>query len=787
MKRFTLQTLEFQQIKELVSQHASSFFGKEHVMKLQPESRYELVKHRLAETGEALDVLRLKGDFSFPNFYDIREYLKRLLAGGYLDPEELLAVADTIRAGRRIRSTFKQIDTEQAPLTILREYIDQISPLNELELEIQQTIDDYGQVRNEASPSLRMIRRKMEQLRENIQNTLQQMLRNPSIQKQLQESIVTQRFDRYVIPVKQEYRGSIDGIVHDQSSSGATLFIEPAQVVSLNNQLREQELAEEQEIERILREVSQSVLEVVEPLAINVDRLGTMDVIFAKAQFGRVYRGICPILSEDCKLRLKKARHPLIPADQVVPIDVNLDDQQKAILITGPNTGGKTVSLKTVGLFALMTQTGFPITAEEGSIMPVYSGVFADIGDEQSIEQNLSTFSSHMTHIISILERIDEHSLVLLDELGAGTDPAEGAALAISILEQILSVGASLVATTHYSELKSFAHTHPQVVNASVEFNVATLSPTYRLMIGVPGQSNAFHICRRLGLAPSIIERAKNHLSTEDRKLDEMIHTFADEKQKMEYARQEAEHNQYESEQLLAELKQKLADWDAEKKRLKDKARQEANWIIANAEREVEQVRKELRQISARQATSVKEHELTDLKSYLHQVTSQQETDDINRPSAQQQVIAHSFSVGDVVRVSHIGQVGTIVEQAGDKQYFVQIGMMKMKVNANQLTPEMKKEKKAAGSTMVRRATDSVPPELDLRGEMVEEAVQAIDHYLDQAIMSGYKRVSIIHGKGTGALRNGVQKFLQQHRQVKKIRLGTHGEGGSGVTIVELE
>jgi DNA mismatch repair protein MutS2 len=784
MERWTCNVLEFAEVKAMVQEEATTVLGKEKVEAIHPSADFEEVKRRLDETKEALDFLRIKGDLSLGGVRDLRMALKRAKLGGVLYEQDCLEIASTLKAGRKWKNLMKQIDEETAPLPILRSLTRQISVLEPLEKEITDCIDEQGMVKDSASPALRSIRQQMDLLKSRIQQTLQQLLRNPATQKMLQDAIITKRQDRYVVPVKAEYRGAFGGIVHDQSSSGATLFIEPQAVVQLNNQLREQELAEKREVERILRQLTEKVAAEAEAIEQTMEALATIDFIIAKARFAVRKNGIVPKLTSEKKLRLKQARHPLLPPDKVVPIDVAMGDPYTAVIITGPNTGGKTVTLKTIGLFSLMTQCGFPILAEEDSVMPVFSGVFADIGDEQSIEQSLSTFSGHMSNIIQILKQIDERSLVLFDELGAGTDPTEGAALAIAILEHVIDRGATVVATTHYNELKLFAHNHPLAVNASVEFDVETLRPTYRLLIGVPGQSKAFAISKRLGLPEEIIASARNYLSKEEIGLEEMIASLSQEKKKAEEERKEAEQLRKEAEKLYQEMKQKWEKWQEEKAAIREKAREEARSIVARAKREAEEIIQELRQWARQRPQDLKEHLLDEARKKLESAVP----DD---PLLQKEAVVANDDVelqeGDEVRVLSWNQKGTIVEKISDEEFLVQMGMIKMKIPRNQLEKLKTAQKPAAkpSATLVRKSPD-VRPELDIRGKLVEEAILDVDKYLDAAILAGYKQVSIIHGKGTGALRAGIQQFLRSHRNVKSFRMGSHGEGGAGVTIVEL-
>ncbi|MDN4592864.1 endonuclease MutS2 [Polycladomyces subterraneus] len=784
MNRFMLNVLEYPRIREQVAEEASSSLGKERIAALEPTADAEEVSRRLAATAEGMDLLRLKGDVSLGGVRDIRPSLRRAEVGGLLNTNELLDIAGTVNAGRKLKNQVLQVD-EEHPLPIIRGWIERIEGLRPLEEEITRRIDEQGEVSDHASPTLRQIRNQIRQVQREIRTTLEGILRNPGYQKMLQESLITLRNDRYVIPVKQEYRSAFGGIVHDQSASGSTLFIEPASVVTLNNRLRQWEMEEQREVERILRELTAQVAAHVDVLRQNVEALAELDLILAKARYARRIRGVCPRVETERVIRLKRARHPLIPIEKAVPIDITLGDPHQGIIITGPNTGGKTVCLKTVGLLALMTQAGLPIPADEGSSFPVFSGIFADIGDEQSIEQSLSTFSSHMTQIIRILKQADDHSLVLLDELGAGTDPTEGAALAIAILQDLLDEGCLVVATTHYSELKQFAHAHPGVTNASVEFDVRTLRPTYRLLVGVPGKSNAFAIAERLGLSTSIIEKAKAQLSTEEHRLEEMIAALSRDRAIAEEERKRAEALRQEAESLQRELKEKLSRWEEEKERLRESARREAQTIVSRARREAEDVLRQLREWAKNRPDELKEHQLIEARKRLDNAVPEA------RPVAAATVAQQRnerIEPGDEVMVLTVKQRGRVLEDLGEEEYQVQVGILKMKVHRRYLekVKTKKPESESGVTTSYRSASNHVRPELDLRGKMVEDALAEIDKYLDSAVVAGYQRVSLIHGKGTGALRTGVHQFLRRHPHVKGFRLGGPGEGGSGVTVVEL-
>lgn len=783
MERWALQTLDYPKIKEMIMEHASSDLGKKQITQVKPSAQFEEVNKRLAETQEGMDLLRVKGEVPLSGISDIGPSLRRAKKGGILSSEELLHIANTIRAGHRFKSWIQQIDEKTALLPRIRKMASQIIGLKVLQEEIDRCVDEQGFILDHASSALQSIRRDLHRLRERIQQTLQDLIHQPQIQKMLQEPIITQRQHRYVLPVKQEYRNVFRGIIHDQSSSGATLFVEPEQVVVLHHQLQEKEFEEQKEVEKILQALTQLVGEHVDSIENNVTILANIDCIVAKARFAQQMKATCPLLSSDRTLCIKRARHPLLPQDNVVPIDVTMDRERPGIVITGPNTGGKTVSLKTIGLLALMTQSGFPIPVEEESVMPVFSGIFADIGDEQSIEQSLSTFSGHMKKIIQILQLLDEQSLILLDEIGAGTDPTEGAALAIAILEYVLKKGSFFIATTHYSELKLFAHSHAKIANASVEFDLATLRPTYRLQIGVPGQSNALAIADRLGLPKEITDRAKRELSTESQALEEMIASLAENQKQAEERRKEAEQYYLEATQLFNEIQEKIKLWDQEKQRLRQKAKEEARAIVWKAQKEAKEILHKMRSWAEDRQAPLKEHVYAEAKERLSQLVEEDEPSAEPEPN---QSSKQDFQIHDEVLVLPYQQAGTIVERVDDQHFLVQIGPLKIKVKSGQL--KKKKSTKSVTQPTIQRVVDtSVKPEIDVRGKMVDEAIDEIDHYLDRALLTGYGQIYLIHGKGTGALRKGIQEYLRRHPVVKGFRLGTATEGGSGVTVVQLK
>lgn len=782
-----IKLLEYNKIKKQLEKHAASSLGIGKIEELMPSGDLDTVQAMVDETEEAFQVLRLRGHLPFGGITDVRAYLKRALIGSVLSAKELVAVSDVIR-GSRIVKTFiiETIEDQEIELPQLEGIVQVMEPPTSLEKSIMACIDDQGYVLDSASEKLRGIRAQIRSFESRIKEKLESIIRSSNTQKMLSESLVTIRGDRYVVPVKQEYRHAFGGIVHDQSASGATLFIEPQSVVDINNKLSETRAKEKYEIERILTELSGKVAVYGETILNDVEALAQIDFSFAKAKYGRALKGSLPKLREDGHFKIKKARHPLISPDVVVPIDIELSGETHSVIITGPNTGGKTVTLKTVGLLTLMAQSGLYIPAEEGSEINVFERIFADIGDEQSIEQSLSTFSSHMTNIVSILENVNFKSLALFDELGAGTDPQEGAALSIAILDDVFSRGATVIATTHYSELKAYAYDRKGVENASVEFDVETLSPTYRLLMGVPGRSNAFEISKRLGLPERIIQESRSLIGAETAKIDKMIESLENSRKEAERLEEEARHYKAESVRLKENFEQKVDRFEKEKESLLRKAEQEAIEKIEKAKREAFEIVSELRKLR-QSAVNVKEHELIDAKTRMEEAINSITNETQKGTTPYKKKETRDFKPGQEVKVARFGQNGHIIEKINDDEYLVQIGIMKMNLTAADLKA-VKSESSA--KPIVNVKTSSAAPaktELDLRGERFEEAMVRVDKFLDEALLAGYSRVSIIHGKGTGALRNGVKQKLKRHPRVKEARLGAYGEGDSGVTIVEFK
>lgn len=782
-----LKTLEYPKIIEQLKAYTTSSVGKSMIEQLTPSTSLEEVQKWTDETDEALSILRVKGNVPLGGLFDVRPHAKRAQIGGVLSAMELMEIASTIRASKIIRRFMEEVkESEDFSVANLYGYTESLPVLTELEHEINHCIDENGVVLDSASQTLRSIRSQLRTAVQRIREKLDSYTRGQNAAKMLSDAIVTIRNDRYVIPVKSEYRSHYGGIVHDQSSSGQTLFIEPNAVVQLNNDARALRVKEQEEIERILKELSLQVEVIAPELFHLVKTMAILDAIFAKAKYGTAEKCTRPEINTDGRIRLIKARHPLLAKEEAVANTIEFGDPHTAVVITGPNTGGKTVTLKTVGLCTLMAQSGIPIPALDGSEVALFESVYADIGDEQSIEQSLSTFSSHMVNIVDILKKFDEHSLVLFDELGAGTDPQEGAALAISILDEVHGRGARVMATTHYPELKAYGYNRPGVINASVEFDVETLSPTYKLLLGVPGRSNAFEISKRLGLPEHIISHAESFTGTDRGEVDTMIASLEESRKQAEQDALETTRVLEESEQLKRDLAERLAAYEQKKEQLEQKAKDKARKIVEDARRESESVIAELRQLQKQAAAGVKEHELIDARKRLEDALP---SNPVLKKEKQKKQRAQNLEVGDEVKVVSFGQKGVLLEKLSKSEWAVQIGVLKMKLPESDLEfvkPEKEKQMVSVNN-VAGRSAGGVKLELDLRGERYEDALIRTEKYLDDAVLANYPRVNIIHGKGTGALRQGIQAMLKKDRRVKSFRFGEAGEGGYGVTVVELK
>ncbi|MBS5786728.1 MAG: endonuclease MutS2 [Clostridioides difficile] len=792
MNNRSMKVLEFYKIIELLKQKASSSLGLKYIDKLMPSSETEEVKYMLAETSEAQSILIKSGTVGLSGIDDIEDKVKRANVGASLDAGSLLNIAKNLQAARNVKRTLSSSEEEDFNYPVIQGMSDSLYVFRDIEDKIFNSIISEIEISDNASTTLRDIRRKILQKNQSIRSKLNSIITSSTYQKYLQDAIVSMRDDRFVVPVKAEYRSQMAGIIHDQSSSGATLFIEPMSIVEMNNELRQLKLKEKEEIERILAELSNEVGEISEDLISNQEILGKLDFIFAKGKLSIQMRGIEPEINDNKHINIKKGRHPLIDSDNVVSNTVYLGEDFDTLVITGPNTGGKTVTIKTVGLFALMTQSGLHIPADFGSSMCVYDNIFADIGDEQSIEQSLSTFSSHMTNIVGILDQISSDSLVIFDELGAGTDPVEGAALAISILEYVNMMGAKCIATTHYSELKNYALTKERVENAAVEFDLETLSPTYKLLIGIPGKSNAFEISKKLGLSDYVIDKAKEFINTDNIALEDVLQNVEKNRLQAESDRLEAKRLKLEIENLKKEYDEKLERLSAQKEKMLERARSEAFSIVRQAKEEVDGIVKELRRLENERASKEKNRMIEDLKKEL---TSSMGS---LQPSVKSMIVpkvsnkeVKDLKPGEEVKVITLNQEGTVISvNKNKKEAVVQIGIMKMALPFKSL----KKVGKSANSVVtkstrniIKSKSGRIKSEVDLRGMNLEEAIMAVEKYLDDAYMSGIEKVTVIHGVGTGVLKKGLQDVIRQNKHVKSQRPGEYGEGGIGVTIVSFK
>lgn len=785
METRVLNTLEYDKIIDLVKEHSTFSAGEALIEQLTPENNFETVVRLLEEMDEGLAILRLRGNVPMGGMKDVRPHAKRAQMDGMLSAVELMEISSTIRASRIFRQFIEVvIEDEDIEIPHFVGKKDAFPILTDLEREINHSIDENGYVLDSASEKLRSVRQALRLQEGRIRERLESYTRGRNAAKMLSDAIVTIRNDRYVIPVKAEYRSHYGGVIHDMSSSGQTLFIEPDAIVQANNEIRNLKMQEQEEIERILIALSLSVQEVAHDLFVLVNLLAEVDAILAKAKYGVAHKYTKPKVNHEGYIRLSQATHPLIPVEEAVANDIEFGKDVTTIVITGPNTGGKTVTLKTVGLSTLMAQSGLPIPALDGSELSVFSSVYADIGDEQSIEQSLSTFSSRMVNIVDILKKYDDRSLLLFDELGSGTDPQEGAALAISILDEVHGHGARVMATTHYPELKAYGYNRPGMTNASVEFDVDTLSPTYRLLIGVPGRSNAFEISERLGLPKHIIDRANSFTGTDRGEVESMIASLEDSRLRSEKDADETHAILQETERLKQQLEEELKQFDELKESLETKAKEKAKAIVEEAKREAEAVISDLRAMRLNAGANVKEHELIDARKRLDDATPEEK----KREKIKAKAAPRPLQVGDEVQVLEYGQKGTLLEKTSANAWVVQIGILKMTIDESGLEyVKPKKEKAPVVTASVRGRSSHVKLELDLRGERYEDAIIRTEKYIDDALLSNYHQVSIIHGKGTGALRQGVQEYLKRHSRVKSYRFGEAGEGGYGVTVVELK
>ena len=788
----SLSTLEYNKIIEKLVSFASSDMAKEHLRKLVPMTDIHAINNALTETNDALSKIYAKGCVAFSGIHDIRASIKRLEVGSSLGMAELLHISSLLTTAAHVKNYYE--DTNDS----LTEMFNALDPVTSLNNAIKRCIVAEDEMSDDASPALRSLRRQKVQANDKIHTELTRMLNSTSTRNCLQDFVITTRSGRYCLPVKAEYKSQVPGMVHDQSSTGSTLFIEPASVVKLNNDIRELELKEQAEIEVILAALSSEAADFTDLLESNLNILTTLDIIFAKAQLSRHYKCTCPVMNTRGYVNIKKGRHPLIEPHAVVPIDIYLGDKFNLLIITGPNTGGKTVSLKTVGLLTLMAQSGLNIPANEHSEIAVFDNIFADIGDEQSIEQSLSTFSSHMTNTVKILKEADENSLILFDEIGAGTDPTEGAALAISILHDLHSRGITTMATTHYSEIKVYALTTDGVENACCEFDVESLRPTYRLLIGVPGKSNAFAISSKLGLPDYIIKDATSRMDTEDVKFEDLLTDL--EHSRVTIEKEHEEINTYKSEiaELRSQLQKKSERLDERTDKILRKANEQAAQILRDAKEYADET------IKAMNKHGMTLSELEKQRSAVREKMNKSQSKlaiKTEKPKSHKSHNLTEFTIGTHVRVLSMNLDGEVVSKPNGKgELTIQMGSLSTKCKITNLEildnykepKDNSKNKTTAkgvgGSGRIKMSKASgISSEINLLGMTVDEAVSKLDKYLDDAYLSGIPQVRVVHGKGTGALRDGVTNYLYGVTYVKSFRLGQIGEGDTGVTIVDFK
>ena len=783
----SLTKLELDKVLALLADHASSPAAKERCLAVRPLDDAEDIRLLQAQTSAACKLITLKGSPSFGGIVDVGASLSRADRGGCLSPEELLRVATVLKAARTAKE-YAEGDAVESGLDI---FFRQLTPNKFFEERIFTSILSKDEIADAASSELASIRRKIRQQSSKIRESLQKIITSPTYAKILQEPIVTIRSDRFVVPVKAECKSQLPGLVHDVSSSGSTFFIEPMSAVNGNNELRELFVAERKEIERILAELSAEAAARQESINLNYEMLVTLDCIFARAKLSFAMHGIEPVIRTDGKLELKCARHPLIDAKKVVPVSLSLGVDFDTMVITGPNTGGKTVTLKTIGLLTLMAECGLHIPADDGSSIAIFETVLADIGDEQSIEQSLSTFSSHMRNIVEILQACDRDSLILFDELCAGTDPAEGAALAIALIEFCRKCGAKVATTTHYAELKLYAMRTAGVINASCEFNVETLQPTYRLLIGIPGKSNAFAISRRLGLDEKIIEDAHSMVSQNDVNFEDVLTQLEQQRQQMEQAKAEAERLRMETEKQKEKSDEYYAQIKAERDKAVQQARKEAQYIIEDARRTANNVYEELKQLRKQAKDGAFVEGSNEKQAALRRSLNEAEGKLREKQEVRQRPAAsRAIRVGDTVELLKFGSKATVLAINKDGSYQLQAGIMKVNAKPDEvylLENETQAKAKKLMEGKVRDLKSAAQPELDIRGMAVDEALPVLDNFLDAAYMGNLPNARIIHGKGTGVLRKAVQDELRRCKYVKSFRLGVYGEGEDGVTIAEFK
>ena len=779
----SFKVLEYGKITNWLASFASTMCGKELCRSVIPSGDYDEVVRLHRETAEAVQVQQMQSP-PFGGIYDLRTPLKKASMGAVLEIDELRSVMSTMCGMRNVKYFFRDLALEVPHLKAMAKPIE---ILGMVERHLKDTIDEHGNFRDDASPELRRITRELQTAQARVKDRLSAILHDAANQKYFQEAIVTVRDERYVIPVKQEYRNYFPGVIHDQSASGATLFVEPLATVELNNTVRQMELAREQEIQRILQRLSTEIAQNADILSDNCTILSEMDLIFARAGLAREMQAYPPTLNQSGVVHLKRARHPLLPKDKVVPIDIELGQNFSILLITGPNTGGKTVSMKTLGLLALLAQSGCFLPTAPDSEIPVYRNIYADIGDEQSIEQSLSTFSAHTRNIVRIIDKAEQGDLILLDEVGAGTDPDEGAALARSIIAYFLQQGIAVVATTHYAVLKTYAYAESGIENASVEFDLKTLRQTYRLLIGIPGASNAFSISRQLGLPQDIVARAEIYISEEHTHFEHVVNELEREKQDYESKNRELRNKEAEIKSVEARLRAERETLSNTRQEFLHKAREEANNIVREARRSAEETIKSLKEQFDDHGVKERRKAIQEARNRLDEAYIQDSLQ--KNPAVGKTIRPEDIRSGDIVYIESLAQEGTVLSVQG-KELTVQVGGLRTIVKMSACTfvtrKKPKKNTKVHVGTSIAQKTAEIRPEIDVRGMTVLEAEAVLGKFIDDAVFTGLSKILVIHGKGTGALRQGLQDYLKQHRSVLRFSFADISEGGTGATVVEL-
>lgn len=783
------ETLEFARIKGMLAHYLVSAAGHHELERMVPQGDYDRVQQYLTETTDGADILRLEGGIPIPKLADIQLQMKRLKIGANLNGTELAQVTKVLQTSMSIKNFFDEMREKKIKLRVLDQLVDRLVTIPSITQRLVRSVDPDGRLNDEASSKLHGIRQLIVKTEGEIHQQMERYTRGKGA-KYLSEPVVTIRNDRYVVPALARYRNKLGGVVHDQSASGQTLYIEPAGVVEYNNRLRQAQIEERQEMLRILAELSALIAPYRHDIQNNERVLGKLDFINAKAALAHDMKASLPLLSRENHVNLRHARHPLIDPKKVVPNDIKIGEDYQAIVITGPNTGGKTITLKTLGLIQLMGQSGLFIPAEEGSTIGVFDNIFADIGDEQSLEQNLSTFSGHMDNVKAILDQITDRSLVLLDELGAGTDPKEGAALAMAILDQIGSKGSTVVITTHYPELKVYGYDRAKTINASMEFDTETLQPTYRLMLGIPGRSNGIEIAQRLGIDAAVIDEARSLVSDDSQDLNKMIGDLVAQRKAAREENERLTKLVADNERTQKELDEKLTRFNEQRDKLFDQARSKANHQVSMVKRKANSIIHHLRQLEMQQGANVKENQLIDAQGALNAL--HQEDPRLKHNSVLKRAKAkHDLHKGDAVMVKSYGQYGELLDKRGNHKWEVQIGILKMEIDERDLEKvdkkSLPKEKETRRSSAVHTTqTRHTSARLDLRGHRYEQAMSELSDFIDHALLNNLSSVTIIHGKGTGALRKGTQQYLQSNPRVKSFSYAAPNNGGDGATIVNL-